>query len=243
MHGYDRLMSNGWNESSAAWIRAQGERGDFAREHVLDPVMRERIAAGRFATALDVGCGEGRFCRVLKQSGIAAVGIDPTEALLARARQLDPAGEYEQARAEDLPFDAARFDLVVSYLTLIDIPDFRAAFSEMVRVLKPGGTLLIANLNSYISTSATGWFRDRDGRYLHYPVDRYSEEFAQWVEWSGIHIQNWHRPLAAYIKELLALRLVLSFFDEPLPRSGDPEQQERHRRAPWFVVMEWRRPA
>jgi SAM-dependent methyltransferase len=235
-------MGDGWEESSGAWIRAVGDRGDYGREHVLDPVMMERVSASRFATALDVGCGEGRFCRMLKANGITAVGIDPTENLLAQARQLDPAGDYKIARAEALPFEAETFDLVVSYLTLLDIPDFRAGIREMVRVLKPGGSILIANLNSFISSNSAGWVRDQEGRYLHYPVDRYMEEFPEWVEWSDIRIQNWHRPLAAYMKEFLRNGLTLTFFDEPQPRSGDAERRDRFQRAPWFVVMEWRRP-
>jgi SAM-dependent methyltransferase len=236
-------MSDGWDESSGAWIRAMGERGDFSREHVLDPLMMERVSSGHFKAALDVGCGEGRFCRLLRANHVATVGIDPTEALLAQARRLDPSGRYEIASAESLPFADASFDLVVSYLTLIDIPDFRAAIREMARVLKPGGALLIANLNSFITSCSLGWVKDQEGRYLHYPVDRYSEEFPEWVEWSGIRVQNWHRPLAAYMRELLGRGLTLTFFDEPQPRSGDPEQQARFRRAPWFVVMEWRRPS
>jgi hypothetical protein len=43
------------------------------------------------------------------------------------------------------------------------------------------------------------------------------------------------------MKELLAAGLTLAFFDEPQPRSGDPARQEHYRRAPWFLVMEWRR--
>jgi ubiquinone/menaquinone biosynthesis C-methylase UbiE len=171
---------------SALWVNG----ATLGASTSLIPVMMERVSAGRFEMALDVGCGEGRFRRMLKASHVAAVGIDPTEALLAQARLLDPTGDYKLARAENLPFDAASFDLVVSYLTPIDIPDFRAALREMVRVLKPGGSLLIANLNSFISSSAAGWIRDQEGRYLHYPVDRYSEEFPEWVEWSGICIHN-----------------------------------------------------
>ena len=79
-----------------------------------------------------------------------------------------------------------------------------------------------------------------DGRYLHYRVDRYLKEFPEWVEWSGIRIVNWHRPLAAYMRELLALGLTLTYFDEPSPRSGDADQQRGYRRVPWFMVMEWR---
>jgi hypothetical protein len=39
------LRSKGWEDSANAWIAAMGERGDFGRKHVLDPVMMERIAA------------------------------------------------------------------------------------------------------------------------------------------------------------------------------------------------------
>jgi SAM-dependent methyltransferase len=235
-------MSDGWDESSSAWISAMGDRGDFSREHILDPVMMERATARNFESALDVGCGEGRFCRLLRANHVPVVGIDPTEALLAEARLRDSIGQYQTARAENLPFAAASFDLVVSYLTLVDIPDFRSGLREMVRVLRPGGTLLIANINSFITSCPKGWIKEQDGRYAHYPVDRYMEEFPEWVEWSGIRVVNWHRPFAAYMKELLAHRLSLTFFDEPQPRSGDAERQALYRRAPWFMVMEWRRP-
>jgi ubiquinone/menaquinone biosynthesis C-methylase UbiE len=218
-----------------------GERGDWGREHVLDPLMLERVSAQRFGRALDVGCGEGRFCRMLQARGIPVVGIDPTEELLAAAKRRDPKGEYQIARAENLPFPDASFDLVVSYLTLIDIADFRMALKEMVRVLAPKGILLVANLNSFITSCPQGWIRDQQGHYLHYPVDRYLEEFSELVEWSGIRIENWHRPLSAYVRELLAQGLTLTFFDEPQPRSGDGDRQARYRRAPWFMVMEWQR--
>ena len=144
---------NGWDQSAATWIAVQGERGDWARQNILDPVMLERVLAKPFKRALDVGCGEGRFCRLLQTHQISAVGIDPTNALIDAARAHDPAGSYELARAEALPFPDASFDLVISYLTLIDIDDFRAAIGEMVRVLEPGGTLLIANLTSFITAN------------------------------------------------------------------------------------------
>jgi ubiquinone/menaquinone biosynthesis C-methylase UbiE len=108
---------------------------------------------------------------------------DPTQALLAQARKRDPSGDYRLARAEALPFPDAGFDLVVSYLTLIDIADFGAALREMARVLKPGGILLIANLNSFITSCPRAWIMDSDGHYLHYPVDRYLDEFRG--GWNG----------------------------------------------------------
>jgi SAM-dependent methyltransferase len=232
-------MSNGWNESAQAWIASQGERGDWGREHVLDAVMLSRIAGRGFRTALDVGCGEGRFCRMLRGQSINVIGIDSTVALLEQARRRDPQGDYRLSKAEQLAFDDGSFDLVVSYLTLIDIADFRTAIGEMVRVLRPGGTLLIANMSNLASCNPKGWVRDGNGRPLYYPVDRYLDEFPVWLAWKGIEIENWHRPLGAYMTEFLRHGLVLRLFQEPEPTSGDAERDELYRRAPWFVVMEW----
>ena len=236
-------MSNGWDLSAQPWIESMGDRGDWGREHVLDPVMLARLAAGRYQRALDVGCGEGRFCRMLKSAGVTATGIDPTVQLLDVARQRDPTGDYRIGVAERLEFESESFDLVVSYVTLVDIVDFRTAIREMARVLKPGGSLLVANLTGFASAGAAqGWVRDEDGRRLHFPVDRYLEEYPFWLEWSGVRIENWHRPLAAYMTAFLENGLQLRFFAEPEPISGDASHQESFRRVPWFVVMEWQRP-
>jgi ubiquinone/menaquinone biosynthesis C-methylase UbiE len=239
-----KMDDDGWVKSASAWIAEVGEHGDWGRKNVLDHAMLARLEGRSFARALDVGCGEGRFCRMLKTRGIANVGIDPTEPLLDAARQRDPDGEFLPARAEALPFDDAAFDLVVSYLTLIDIPDYRSGIREMARVLAPGGTLLIANLTSMATAGAeTGWVPDDEGRPKHYPVDRYLDEFSMRLAWSGIEVVNWHRPLSAYMKALLGAELVLVHFDEPEAQAdGDePERIARYHRMPWFNVMEWRK--
>ena len=239
-------MNDGWEDSAAAWIAAMGPEGDWSRREILDPVMLARVDAAPLSEpagrALDVGCGEGRFCRLLRRRGIEAVGVDPTRTLLAEARRRDPQGDYREGRAEALNFPAESFDLVVSYLTLIDIPDFRAAIREMVRVLRPGGHLLVANLNSFVTACAPqNWVEDEAGRPLHYPVDRYLEEFPNRVEWDGIRVQNWHRPLGAYMQAFLTCGLRLAFYAEPAPLAGEPERVAKLRRVPFFVVMEWRR--
>jgi SAM-dependent methyltransferase len=164
--------------------------------------------------------------------------------LLAEARRRDPGGDYRSGRAERLEFEDGRFDLVVTYLTLIDIADFRAAIAEMARVLRPGGSLLIANITSFVSPCvADGWVKDETGRHLYFKIDRYLEEFPQWVEWQGIRIENWHRPLGAYMSALLGAGLALNFFEEPAPPAGDDTLRATlSRRVPWFVVMEWSKP-
>jgi SAM-dependent methyltransferase len=238
-------MDNGWEDSAAAWAAHVGEHGDFGRRYVLDPVMLARVSEAAPKTALDVGCGEGRFCRMLAARGIAATGVDPTIALISQARAADPAGRYVEAIAEALPFPDAAFDLVVSYLSLIDIPDFERAIAEMARVLKPGGALLIANLNGFNTAGAEqGWVRGLMGEMKHFPLDHYLRARAFWTEWKGIRIVNHHRPLRAYMQALLRERLTLSYFDEPAPTPDAPvERAADYVRAPWFMVMEWRKAA
>lgn len=233
--------SNGWAESAQAWIADMGDAGDFGRRFVLDPPMLARARGRGFANALDVGCGEGRFCRMLAAAGIAATGIDPVAALIEHARGRHADGDYRVGRAEALDFPDASFDLVVSYLSLIDIPDVAKAIAEMARVLRPGGTLLIANLNSFNTAGMPGgWATDWSGRE-RYAIDRYLDERVEWANWRGIRIQNWHRPLSTYMTLLLEQGLVLTHFAEPAPLGGDDRQVARYRRVPWFLIMEWRK--
>ena len=75
---------------------------------------------------------------------------DARDASRWRGRATHP-GIIGSAAPRRSNFADASFDLVVSYITLVDIPDFRAAIREMARVLRPGGALLMANLTGYIS--------------------------------------------------------------------------------------------
>lgn len=232
---------NGWDDSAGAWIVELGDAGDFGRRFVLDAPMMARIEGRGFTTALDVGCGEGRFCRMLQAQGIRTTGIDPTEALIVQARTLDTGGDYRIGRAERLPVAPASFDLVVSYLTLIDIPDLSTAIAQMAAALRPGGTLLIANLTSFNTAGMPdGWLRNERG-IAGYRIDHYLDERAIWVEWRGIRVQNWHRPLSTYMTLLLDAGLELRHFAEPAPAGGEPMKMARYRRVPYFHIMEWQK--
>jgi SAM-dependent methyltransferase len=237
-------MDNGWEASAAAWIADMGEKGDFGRRYVLDPVMIPLALARSPRTALDVGCGEGRFCRQLHQHRIAATGVDPTPGLIGAARARHPQGAYIQGDAEQLPLRSASFELVVSFLSLIDIPRFDAAIAEMARVLAPGGALLIANLTNFNTAGLdTGWVKNSEGARLHYPIDHYLEERSNWIDYRGIRVRNHHRPLGAYMQALLGCGLQLTYFSEPAPVAAAPASKAAsYRRAPWFVVMEWLKP-
>src|SRR5215471_3304668 len=114
-------------------------------------------AAGvaRGGRALDVGCGPGYFVRMLAEAvgpAGSVVGVDAapemTEYASRRARRL-PNCTFQPATAEALPFPDASFDVVVSSLVIHHLPDEGrlTAVREMRRVLRPGGSLLLAEFS------------------------------------------------------------------------------------------------
>lgn len=221
-----------------------GDQGDFSREFILDIPMLKRVELARPSNALDVGCGEGRFCRLLSGMGVSTTGLDPIATMIDAACKRDAKGDYHIGFAEDLPFKNASFDLVVSYLSLIDIDDPAVAIAEMARVLRPNGRMLIANLSSFATSSMPlGKRICRDTGDEIRPLGAYLEIQKMWLQWGGLRIQNWHRPLSFYMQCFLEQDLALTFFDEPLPSGGPEKLVKAYHSMPYQMMMEWHKPA
>jgi ubiquinone/menaquinone biosynthesis C-methylase UbiE len=113
------------------------------------------IAAGE--RVLDVGCGSGAITREIARRvgrhGLA-VGLDPSPALLAVARDLaQEAGvadrmEFREGDALRLPFPDRSFDVVICVTVLSHVPRGEAAIPELVRVLRSGGRLGVFDLDT-----------------------------------------------------------------------------------------------
>ena len=96
---------------------------------------------------LDVGCGKGRFARVLAErfSGASIVGFDLAEAMLRHV----PAGVNACAGSMTaLPFPTAAFDCAYATESLEHAIEIDAAVAEMCRVVRPGGRIVIIDKNS-----------------------------------------------------------------------------------------------
>jgi arsenite methyltransferase len=95
---------------------------------------------------LDVGSGNGIFARemleVLSKSGYVC-GVDSAEPMVRMAKALCPGGEFFLGDATDLPIEDVSFDVVTASQLLCFVTDADKALSEMSRVLKPGGRLVI----------------------------------------------------------------------------------------------------
>ncbi len=108
----------------------------------------ERLGLRATDRLLDVGCGTGALLQRLSETHPVEQlsGVDPVPEMLGIARQrLSPAIDLREGWAERLPFAAERFDVVVSCNMFHYIREPLAALTEMKRVLRPGGRLVITD--------------------------------------------------------------------------------------------------
>lgn len=227
-----------WESSADAWL-ARVER-DPNRTHLLDPIMLELCGEGFNRLALDVGCAEGRFSRMLASKGWRSIGLDPVPKFVSLAAQAETT--VVRGTGERLPFQNERFALVVSYLSLLDIPDARTAVREMARVLEPKGRLVVANCTPFFTPILDPWMRDVDGNKLHLRLDDYVREHPLRVSWCGIDIVNYHRSMKDTMQSFLACGLRLTHFDEPQPSDETIDQfpgLADYRRVPNMLTMVW----
>jgi len=94
---------------------------------------------------LDVGCGTGVVAVTAARAGARVMGLDLTPELLERARENAQIAEvdiqWHEGDVEQMPFEDAAFDVVVSQYGHMFAPRPDVALNEMLRVLKPGGTI------------------------------------------------------------------------------------------------------
>jgi len=97
---------------------------------------------------LDVGCGTGRWLRRYRQMGLHAMGVDATLPMLRLALERGTEAPLAAGQAQRLPFADGGFDCVSDITVVQHIPtDLQTdALGEMVRVLKPGGRLILMEL-------------------------------------------------------------------------------------------------
>lgn len=161
-----------------------------------DTYVRRELGDGRFAAwrnvlsahlprnqrlrILDVGTGPGFFACVLASLGHEVTGIDMSADMLAHAREnARPYGDachFAAMNAQELDFADATFDLVVSRNVTWTLPNPERAYREWMRVLKPGGMVLVYDANwhlEFYDADVARAVRANERRYR----DRFGEEF------------------------------------------------------------------
>jgi ubiquinone/menaquinone biosynthesis C-methylase UbiE len=209
----------GQAENWVRWARAPGH-DTYWRFH-REPFLSSLPPPGRLT--LDVGCGEGRVTRDLRDLGHRVIGIDAAPTMIAAAREADSAGEYVESDATALDFDDDAVDLVVAFMSLMDMDDMAGAIREIGRVVEPRGRFVAAVLHP---VNTAGKFTSRDDDHARFRIESYLDHrrFSDTFERDGyvMTFATRHYTLEDYSRALEAggflIEQVRELYDDENPR-------------------------
>ncbi|MBD3367162.1 MAG: GNAT family N-acetyltransferase [Candidatus Eisenbacteria bacterium] len=182
------------------------------------PELFQRHVTGK--RALDFGCGTGRSTRFLEEHGFEVVGVDISPAMLTRARELDPEGDYRLVDEEGEGLEGGAFDLVLSAFTFDNIPTLGErgrTLTGLGRILSGDGCLVCIvsspeiYVNEWTSFSTSNHPENRKARsgdvvrivMLDVPDRRpvedvvcFDEDYRRLFRQAGLDVVEMRRPLA-----------------------------------------------
>ena len=121
---------------------------DELRHKALDCRLLDRFAESvrNSGIACDLGCGPGHIARYLHGRGIQVCGMDLSAGMVERARRLNPGIEFNQGDMRTLPVRDNTWAGIAAFYAIVHfpLPDLDRSLREMMRVLAPGGRLLLS---------------------------------------------------------------------------------------------------
>ena len=115
-----------------------------------EPVVHTLFDSYPIGTALDAACGTGRHAAYLASLGHQVTGIDRTPEMLEVASAKVPGARFEIADLTAIPLAAGAMDLAVCTLALTHCPDLGPPMKELVRVVRPGGRVVISDVHPFL---------------------------------------------------------------------------------------------
>lgn len=204
---YDRVAGR-YEHFRELWLKLAGRTAEEAMIEDLRAVLRPG------ARVLDAGCGTGALARqVLELEPEAELALlDLSPAMLEQAGDLP--GGHVLGSVLDLPFDAGRFDVVVSAWVIETVPDPMRAVQEYLRVLTPSGQVLYSFCSlpdGWVSRAGSAWLRAAvrhgfAGEFL--PVER--------IPWHGCERSHRSR-FAGGLTSVISLRTCCTVAPPVLP--------------------------
>ncbi|MER8041656.1 class I SAM-dependent methyltransferase [Streptomyces sp. NPDC094032] len=164
---------------------------------VEEPEVHAILDSLPTGVALDAACGTGRQTEALVARGHRVIGVDQSPEMLAKARERAPEAEFRVGRLEDLPLDDDSVDVAVCSLAMTHLPDLKAGVSELARVVRPGGRIVVSDMHPFVIAlqGQCLFVHDADRlafvrNHVHLP-GRYLEAFTE----AGLRVRGCREPL------------------------------------------------
>ena len=220
-HLAGQVAANWWDNNAAEYLKDHGsflgavnfrwgpEGVTEADLGLLGPVAGKRI--------LEIGAGAAHCSRWLATQGATPTATDISAAMLAQAQKLNEVTginfDLQLCDARNLPYDAETFDLAFTSFGAIQfIPDLPALFSEVHRVLKPGGKWVFSVTHPF------RWaFPDDPTKHGLTIIRSYFDRrpYAEFDDAGQPEYLEYHRTIGDYVRDLAAAGFTLTDIVEP----------------------------
>ncbi len=243
-----------YNEHADEYTEHVRSKGQSVYHSLYEkPAMRALLPDLDGKQVLSIGCGPGEDAAHLQSAGAAkSVGIDISEQLIVRARAAHPACEFHVMDMEQLAFTDASFDVAYASLALHYLEDWSQVFTEVYRVLRPGGSFLFScghpTFTAMAITEDTAERRARMLGVVKHPTtktrDIVGDYFRRRIDDTGgeqMDVTTWHKPLTEIAAEATGAGFVITALVEPTPlpamQSTNPEQYKMLSAIPFFLIL------
>jgi ubiquinone/menaquinone biosynthesis C-methylase UbiE len=253
MSPFELDARDAWNAGASGFVHFVESGLDYYRHLVHGPALLEACGDVAGLTALDLGCGQGYFSRLLAEARATVTGVDLSDRLIARARELEHAAPLGityhvlDATRLDTHFPHAHFDLVTGCMSLQDMADPAAVFAGTRRVLRGRGRTVFSIPHPCTDPPTREWQRDAEGRKLVLCLDRYFETGPALCHWNMKRVPSpwttpYHRLTLTQWSDLIRdAGFVIRRLVEPRPDAKlvatHPELEDCYR-MPYFLIFD-----
>lgn len=226
----DKEVGRHWDKDADHWTKEVRKGYDIYRDLFNNPAVFKFIGDIRGKKILDAGCGEGYNTRLMAQKGAQVTGVDISSRMIELAREEEernPVGiTYHVVSVSELSlFERESFDMVVSFMALMDAPDYEGALSEFFRILRKQGELYFSISHPCFMTKEIEWIEDQQGHPMKLKISDYfsTEPFEE--RWKFPSSENpekfsiiyFPRTLSRYLNGLINAGFILKRIAEPRP--------------------------
>ncbi|MFN3604934.1 MAG: class I SAM-dependent methyltransferase [Leptonema sp. (in: bacteria)] len=249
-----------WDEQAKWYDKIVGEEGSYYHKEVIVPNLLKKLGEIKNKKILDLGCGQGFFCRILAKYHAQVVGIDLSKKLIELAKKYQQNQiQYYVANSENLSFlDSNSFDFVISILSVNNIKNITKTFGEVYKILKRKGKFIFVTIHPcFRIPRQTHWGYDENQKIQYRRIDRYlSEMEIPIITHPGkIRTKNpnllkdqdyslmFHRPLQNLFKEITKNQFLVSDLEEwcsnkiSIGKRAKTENRAR-KEIPLFLMLE-----
>jgi ubiquinone/menaquinone biosynthesis C-methylase UbiE len=253
-HTLPSELRTDWSRVAEWYDQLVGEAGSEYHREVVLPGVVKLLAPNRGERVLDVACGQGVLCRILREQGVEPTGVDAAPPLIKLARERsDPSIRFHVGDARELDkvpaLQAETFRGAACVLAIQNIHPLPPVCEGVARLLEPGGRFVIAMMHPcFRGPKATSWRWDQQAGVQYRRVDRYlvpRKEPIVTHPGSAPDEYTWtfHRPLQAYVSALSKAGLFVDALEEwpshKVSTSGPraPAENKAREEIPMFLAL------